>query len=358
MLKVSGVFPSSQDQNLVRTARGLSTWATGSIFLILLYALAFSSEGSGKVVSIFSHGTLIAVAFGSIGSLIGFLFGIPRTLQSEAPVAPAKTQEAGQSERKENSYGQAVNTNLEQISDWLTKILVGVGLTQLGQAPQRLMKLAAYFQAGLNGNAPVTLVIVLNSSVFGFFAGYLLTRLFLASAFWTAQLQQSENLRGTEQFARGLTEAGAYGKAISALEEALNQLTPDTPKDVKRHIYENLVYNYLYEQPPTGFQKGIEYGRAYIEQEPDTPSARIWAYLAAAYGQQYAWELDHDKRPAVLDASKKSAFEAIQNALKIEPKMKSLLRTMWDPNDPTKEPTEENDLEVFYADEDFKKLLR
>jgi hypothetical protein len=25
------------------------------------------------------------------------------------------------------------NTNLEQISDWLTKILVGVGLTQLGR---------------------------------------------------------------------------------------------------------------------------------------------------------------------------------------------------------------------------------
>jgi tetratricopeptide (TPR) repeat protein len=324
----------------------------------LLYALAFSSEGAGKVVSIFSHGTLIAVAFGSIGSLIGFLFGIPRTLQSEAPVARAKNQEAGQPEGKENSYGQAINTNLEQISDWLTKILVGVGLTQLGQAPQRLIKLAAYFQTGLNGSAPVTLVIVLYSSVFGFFPGYLLTRLFLASAFWTAaQLQQFENLRGTEQFARGLTEAGAYGKAISALEDALNQLTPDTPKEVKRRIYENLVYNYLYEQPPTGFQKAIEYGRAYIEQEPDTSSARIWAYLAAAYGQQYAWEFDHDKRPAVLDASKKSAVEAIQNALKIEPKMKSLLRTMWDPNDPTKEPTEENDLEVFYADEDFKKLL-
>jgi len=76
MLKVSGVFPSSQDQNLVRTARGLSTWATGSIFLILLYALAFSSEGSGKVVSIFSHGTLIAVAFGSIGSLNRFSYSV------------------------------------------------------------------------------------------------------------------------------------------------------------------------------------------------------------------------------------------------------------------------------------------
>ena len=170
---------------------------------------------------------------------------------------------------------------------------MGVGLTQLNQAPQKLEKLAAYFQTGLNNSASITLVIFLNSTVFGFFAGYLLTRLFLASAFWTAQ--QSENLRGAEQFARGLTEAGAYGKAISTLEETLGQITPDTPKDVKRRIYENLVYNYLYEPAPTGFQKAIEYGRAYIEQEPDTPSARIWAYLAAAYGQRYSWELNHEK---------------------------------------------------------------
>jgi tetratricopeptide (TPR) repeat protein len=355
-MNVSGLSISlgSQEQNLKQTGRGLSDWAIGSISLILLYALSFSSEGLAKVVSIFSHGTLIAVAFGSVGSLIGFLFGIPRTLQSEMPMI-VRDSDAAQPSGKDGVYRQAVNTNLEQISDWLTKILVGVGLTQLNQATQKLTRLAGYFQTGLNNSAAITLVVILNSTVFGFFAGYLLTRLFLASAFWTAQ--RFESLRGTEQFARGLTEAGAYGKAISTLEEALNQITPDTPKDVERRIYENLVYNYLYEPAPTGFQKAIEYGRAYIEQEPDSPSARIWAYLAAAYGQQYSWEVGHEKRQAVLDTSKRSALESIEKAVKIEPKMKSLLRTMWDPTDPTKEPSEENDLEVFYSDEDFKKLL-
>jgi hypothetical protein len=139
MLTIPGLStsPSSQDQNLKLTTRGLSTWATGSIVLILLYALAYSSDGAGRVVSIFSHGTLIALAFGSIGSLIGFLFGIPRTLQLEVPITP-KTQDAGKSDGKDDSFRQNVNTNLEQISDWLTKILVGVGLTQLDQAPQRL----------------------------------------------------------------------------------------------------------------------------------------------------------------------------------------------------------------------------
>jgi hypothetical protein len=36
--------------------------------------------------------------------------------------------------------------------------------------------------------------------------------------------------------------------------------------------------------------------------------------------------------------------------------MISLLRLVWDPQDPTKVSSEENDVEVFYTDEDFKQL--
>lgn len=208
----------SQLENLKQTARGLLKWAGGSIFLILVYALSGWHEGLAKVLLVFSHGTLIAVAFGSVGTLIGFLFGIPRTLQSDSP----KTAN-GQRDDASRSYRQNVNTNLEQISDWLTKILVGVGLTQLREMPQRLMGLASYFQSGLNNNPAVALAVILNSMVFGFFAGYLLTRLFLASAF---RLADPDFLSNREQFARGLTEAGAYGKAISELEDTLRQVNP------------------------------------------------------------------------------------------------------------------------------------
>jgi hypothetical protein len=37
--------------------------------------------------------------------------------------------------------------------------------------------------------------------------------------------------------------------------------------------------------------------------------------------------------------------------------MKLLLKSMWDPTDPTKERSQEDDLEVFYTDADFQKLL-
>ena len=55
-----------------------------------------------------------------LGFVIGFLFGVPRTIESNNSVSSVNSQTRVQA-----------NTNLEQISDWLTKILVGVGLTQI-----------------------------------------------------------------------------------------------------------------------------------------------------------------------------------------------------------------------------------
>jgi tetratricopeptide (TPR) repeat protein len=180
--------------------------------------------------------------------------------------------------------------------------------------------------------------------------------LFLAGAFYGAD-RAAATLIVREQFAQGLTEAGAYSKAVATLETTIADVGPDTSKDVKKNIYEGLLYNNLYVDPPDGFQKAIEYGRTYIKEEPQTPSARIWAYLAAAYGQQFKWEEDHEKRQTVLDSARKNALDAVTNSLNLEPKTKALLSLLWNPNDPVKERSQEDDLEVFYPDPDFQKLL-
>jgi hypothetical protein len=355
--------PRTLERNLHDTGQGLITWASCSIALVLFYAIPFVSGGLGKAISVFSHGTMIAVAFGSVGSLVGFLFGIPRTLQSSSSSADATPGAAGQAADRNgqaSAYLQTVNTNLEQISDWLTKILVGVGLTQLQRIPQKLIGLANYFQSGLGGNAPITLVIILNSMVFGFFAGYLLTRLFLAGAFSGADKAAAEAtaiIIQKTQFAQGLTEAGAYSQATSTLLATLAKIDSRTPTDVKRNTYEGLVYNYLYANAPDGFQKAIQYGEKYNSEEPSAPSARLWASLAAAYGQQNKWEQDNLKRTEVLDSSRRNALDAVKRAIALEPHMKSYLRTLWDPKDPTKEPSQENDLEVFYGDPAFQEVF-
>src|SRR5216684_1230684 len=75
-------------------------------------------------------GLLIAGAALAAGVLIGFLFGIPRTQQKEGQKSdPTIGSQPGVAD------GYGVNTNLEQISDWLTKIIVGVGLVQLTVIP-------------------------------------------------------------------------------------------------------------------------------------------------------------------------------------------------------------------------------
>ena len=76
-----------------------------------------------------------------------------------------------------------------------------------------------------------------------------------------------------------------------------------------------------------------------------------------AYGQKYDWEQQRGASKESLAALRNSAPEAVQRAVTLRPELRQLLRTTWDPNDPTKLRGEENDLEVFFGDPDFKQIL-
>jgi tetratricopeptide (TPR) repeat protein len=85
---------------------------------------------------------LISLAALALGAVIGFLFGLPRSLTSsefraaQRQEAAKEDAEAGKpAEPARGSPGSEVNTNLEKISDWLTTIIVGVGLTKLQDIP-------------------------------------------------------------------------------------------------------------------------------------------------------------------------------------------------------------------------------
>jgi hypothetical protein len=108
------------------------------------------------------------------GTLIGFLFGIPKTVSD-----PRATNIEIQ---------QKVNTNLEDISDWMTKIFVGLGLVQLQKIPPYLQSAAGYiaFTWGDSAaNRGFAYALMLYFSVVGFLGGYLLTRIFLSPLFKT-----------------------------------------------------------------------------------------------------------------------------------------------------------------------------
>jgi len=117
------------------------------------------------------------------GGFIGFLFGIPKVVQT--------TGTAGTAETGNDVYRQQVNTNLSEISDWLTKIIVGLGLVKLTKIPPYLKNIAQAFATGLNDSGtavPPTAMafaygIIIGYFVVGFLFGYLVTRLYLAAEF-------------------------------------------------------------------------------------------------------------------------------------------------------------------------------
>jgi hypothetical protein len=62
----------------------------------------------------------------AVGAGIGFLFGIPRAGSNNPPSARASNQTAAlTSTAATDDYQGRPNTNLEEVSDWLTKIIVG-----------------------------------------------------------------------------------------------------------------------------------------------------------------------------------------------------------------------------------------
>ena len=162
-------------------------WATRVIgvcilvgFLIsILYSLQATSLAQGLSVA----GTALAVAGASLlaGGLLGFLFGIPKKLQQETQSASNQTADGG-----DLVVAYQGNTNLEQISDWLTKILVGVGLTQIASIPTALSKYADYTAAGLGNFASgkvFAIALLIYFLIGGFLFIYLWTRWYLAGTF-------------------------------------------------------------------------------------------------------------------------------------------------------------------------------
>src|SRR4051812_16010735 len=161
----------------------LSLLMLGGAGILILYSL--SQEGVAASLKSIGISLILAGSGLVIGGLIGFLFGIPLSVQ------PSPTAGAGAATTTTRTSFRP-NTSLEQISDWLTKMLVGVGLTQLNKAPDLLRSLGEYLAKGMGtageGGGVFLVATLLLYSVCGFLYGFLWTRLFLAGAFLEADV--------------------------------------------------------------------------------------------------------------------------------------------------------------------------
>lgn len=152
-------------------------WALYLLFglmLVIVGLIALYANQPAHGWGVFAGGSLAALAAFAAGGLVGVLFGVPHS-------AEKSTTSTGSG----SAWGLLPNTSLDQISDWLTKILVGVGLTQLYGIPSKLQALASYLAPVFGGTstdaaAGFGLTVVISSSVLGFIAAWVWMRLLLS----------------------------------------------------------------------------------------------------------------------------------------------------------------------------------
>jgi hypothetical protein len=151
---------------------------TGVGFLALIINATSQEHWQNRVVArAVGYGTLCAGAFFVLGVLLGYLFGL-------RPTGPS--QNSG--EKSPSGRASAPYTNLEEVADWFTKLILGAGLVELTRMRGPLHDFADFMATGVDpyppngykGSSAVALAIMLFFSASGILYGYLWTRYELA----------------------------------------------------------------------------------------------------------------------------------------------------------------------------------
>lgn len=157
-------------------ASAFSNSLTGERATLAVALIMLAANVAGFLVVMSSPlGSITAYLWGlmclAVGGLVGFLFGVPRVSLGEKPAVTHRP-----------------NSNIEILSDWLTKIIVGVGLLQFHKLGTFLDHASKTLGAALSSRddaraTAFALAIIVYFFVAGVIQGYLLTRMFLSERF-------------------------------------------------------------------------------------------------------------------------------------------------------------------------------
>lgn len=378
----------------------IADWFAARFFLIGGVVMLAAGVAAALQKSSFADGfriSALSLIFGGActvsGWLLGLLFGVPRTLSR--PTAPAPgAGAAGPASGNGGSGGSAsrVNTNLEDVSDWLTKTLVGVGLTQLLTAPAFLWSAAGKLNAMGFGWPPYGQLLALALFFYftpgGFWLGYVGTRTILTKLFDSIDALSAENVEvaanadnlkldssanvlpasdGLAQADRALLstplqslstskEMAAWGAAqaragnLTAAQTALEEAHKVDPgdADIRQQLATvytargmgteadrlmpedaTAIYNALYEKD--GFNRAIDIGERLIKKPGTDKNATLHIWLACAYGQKYKSVKNQNPTDPALPGIKQLVLREIDTAIAASSNSRELLRSVWKP---------------------------
>ena len=234
---------------ITRAEQAARAWKNALWLLIAVGALVLFAwaQSQPNPQSAFGGGALVATAAATLGALAGMIFGLPRSAQTPAarvvstavgsnPAGPDTAAEAqGGSPRAAADEHVVIvpNSNMVEISDWLTKIVVGLGLTQLGSIPGDFQRLVDYARGAVGvPDSAAGLVGALIITYFGaaFVLSYLASRTDLECAMAAVGVSTKVQLDMLERLHELETEGAVTGKEIERLKgrliEALEREIP------------------------------------------------------------------------------------------------------------------------------------
>lgn len=340
--------------------RALRAMTWGAILLGVLGLSLYAAQSGSRAlfVQILAVGLLASGTAALGGTLLGVLFGVPHPGASVVATAPEERSSSGVSEVVRTS------TNLEQIADWLIKILIGAGLTQVHALPGALKQLSAWLGASLPGR-PEAGNVVLGAVVYclalGVLFGYVWTRVVLSPMLRRTDEQLRRAL--AQVSAAELTASRAQGElqraehtAVATLERAradAESLLLDARRGLEKlEQTQKRMLEHLYDPPDRrGYEQTIRIADEYVKARGEPDSFIFFLRYASAEGQRAAYD------PERYDEARAAALQASRKVVEQSPELgRYWLSLLWHPEHPEGTPSE-NDLQIFFDDPEFKALI-
>jgi hypothetical protein len=325
--------------------RRLQIAALIGLVFVFVYACRFwRSESFASIVGV---GIVSAGAFLLAGFLTGFVFGIPRVSKdsggqasSEQPKSGGTPPEGSLRRSTKPGFGSVeANSNLVEISDWLTKIIVGVGLVQMNRIPNKIQGLTAYLGNGLRdcdqtlckqSSEAFALGIIIFYFCSGFLIGYLWSRLYLQKAF--VDLNLANQIDTAWDFADAADQAfddGDFDKANELTDLALS----NDPLNAKAHLLKGMI---LKRRAQAAGKPG---DKALLQQALNNAveAVRLRPNVAGAYYNTACYQ-------TLLGVDGAEVLKNLSRAFELDPKLKRTAAT-------------DEDLRSLWDNADFKRLI-
>jgi tetratricopeptide (TPR) repeat protein len=177
----------NRSSEITPTIRG-----TTSLVLLVIIAFGWLMAASFGFIRGGSELMLLAIVWSLaaflVGSLIGFLFGLPKVGASNGqsnpnpPLSPLNAKSVTLNQQVSTGSRLIVSRNLEEIADWLTKIIVGVSLVEFTNLSRTLRKVAGSFSTDSSVADTFVLPVLIFNLGIGLITAYMLLRLYLSEA--------------------------------------------------------------------------------------------------------------------------------------------------------------------------------